>query len=299
MHTSFVTQQISQTQPFPGLLLQVRHKTSFVYDGPATDSFNDVRLCPITDPLQRCEYFSLQVNPETPIHTYHDFFFNRVDHFELPEPHDTLDVESLSVVQTKPDARPPLSQPIPPQTLNDPTIPENYFDFLTDSHFVTLDAEVWRVAIDVLPDGVTDLWGDALKLGRHVHGLMTYASGATNVHTRMIDALRDRSGVCQDYAHIMLALCRTQGIPARYVSGYFFNEFRREDEVEASHAWVEIFLPGHGWKGYDPTHDRLADTRYLKLAVGRDYADIRPISGTFRGRGTQVMQVEVQVTLAK
>ena len=93
----------------------------------------------------------------------------------------------------------------------------------------------------------------------------------------------------------MIAICRTQGIPARYVSGYFFNEKRHMDETEASHAWVEVFLPHFGWKGFDPTHDRESDTRYIKLAVGRDYADIRPISGSFRGKGTKEMTVEVRV----
>jgi transglutaminase-like putative cysteine protease len=95
----------------------------------------------------------------------------------------------------------------------------------------------------------------------------------------------------------MLALCRTQGIPARYVSGYFYDNERPADEPEASHAWAEVFLPGYGWKGIDPTHDRLADTRYVKLAVGRDYADIRPVNGTYRGRGTRKLIVEVQVRL--
>ena len=95
----------------------------------------------------------------------------------------------------------------------------------------------------------------------------------------------------------MLAMCRSQGIPARYVSGYFFNEERRPDEIEASHAWVEVFLPGYGWRGFDPTHDRPADTRYVSLATGRDYGDIRPISGTYRGRGTRQLTVEVAVSL--
>jgi transglutaminase-like putative cysteine protease len=84
---------------------------------------------------------------------------------------------------------------------------------------------------------------------------------------------------------VVIALCRSQGIPARYVSGYFFNDSRQAGEIEASHAWVEVFLPGFGWKGYDPTHRRESDTRYIKLATGRDYGDIRPVSGTFRGKG--------------
>lgn len=281
-----------------GLRLVLRHLTRFEYDGPVQDSFNDVRLCPVTDQLQTCESFSLRLDPAVPVHSYHDFYLNRVDHFDLHHPHDFLEVEARSTVQTRPDPRGPVTGPHPPALLDDPSLEENYFDFLADSHFVTLDPEVWREAIDLLPGGVTDLWQDSLRLARHLFRTFTYVPSATHAGTRVAEALRTRRGVCQDYAHVMLALCRTQGIPARYVSGYFFDGERPSGEPEASHAWVEVFLPGYGWKGIDPTHDRTADTRYVKLAVGRDYADIRPVNGTYRGRGTRKLVVEVQVRLA-
>lgn len=285
-------------EPFPGLRLKVRHLNRFEYEGPACDSFNDARLCPITDPHQHLESFELRLNPKVPIHTYHDFYHNRVDHFEIIEDHPLLDVESIAIVQTTPETRGEIP-PMPMDALMDPSTPENYFDFLTDSHYVSLEAEVWRETIDVLPNGVADIWLDSLKIGKHIFETFKYIPRSTHAGTRMIESLRARQGVCQDFAHVMLAMCRTQGIPARYVSGYFYNERRKPDEIEASHAWVEIFLPGYGWKGYDPTHNRLADTRYLKLAVGRDYADIRPINGSFRGKGTKVLIVQVQVTLAE
>jgi transglutaminase-like putative cysteine protease len=102
-------------------------------------------------------------------------------------------------------------------------------------------------------------------------------------------------GVCQDFAHVHLGLCRSLGIPARYVSGYFFNTTRRPREIEASHAWIEAYVPGFGWAAFDPTHDRPADDRYVKVAVGRDYADIRPINGTYRGAPTRSLKVDVKV----
>jgi transglutaminase-like putative cysteine protease len=111
----------------------------------------------------------------------------------------------------------------------------------------------------------------------------------------VMEALENRRGVCQDFANVTIALCRSRGIPARYVSGYFFNGKTEESEVEASHAWLEVYLPGYGWKGYDPTHRRTVDVRYIKLAVGRDYADVRPVAGRFLGRGRQSMEVEVRV----
>ena len=282
-----------------GLRLQVKHRTRFEYHDHAFDSFNDARLCPITDPLQRLEFFSLKVLPDVPVNTYHDFYHNRVDHFEISYPHPELDVQSVAIVQTMPEPRgePPVGLSL--DSLYELDTEENFFDFLTDSHFVSLEAEVWREAIDALPHGVKDLWLDSLTIASHIYKLCEYVPRSTNANTRMIDALRAKRGVCQDFAHIMLAMCRSQGIPARYVSGYFYNENRALDENEASHAWVEIFLPGYGWKGIDPTHDRLADERYLKLAVGRDYADIRPVSGSFRGKGTKLLQVDVKITLAE
>jgi transglutaminase-like putative cysteine protease len=281
-----------------GLRLQVRHRTRFEYKDHAFDSFNEARLCPITDPLQSLEFFSLKVLPEVAVTTYHDFHHNRVDHFEIVESHAELDVQSLAIVQTihEPRGAPPLGLTL--DSLYERESEESFFDFLTSSKFVSLEAAVWREAIDALPNGVHDLWLDSVAIGSHIYRTCEYVPRSTNAKTHMIDALQARRGVCQDFAHIMLAMCRSQGIPARYVSGYFYNENSAPDENEASHAWVEVFLPGYGWKGFDPTHNRLADTRYLKLAVGRDYADIEPVKGAFRGKGTRHLSVEVRITLA-
>lgn len=141
---------------------------------------------------------------------------------------------------------------------------------------------------------MSDLWDAAVRLGNHVHSTFAYDPDWTRIHTDAASALKDRRGVCQDYAHVMLSFCRSQGIPARYVSGYFFNG-KTGDENEASHAWVEIFVPHFGWKAWDPTHNREADPRYIKLAIGRDYGDIRPVSGTYRGKSTRQMEVIVQI----
>jgi transglutaminase-like putative cysteine protease len=279
-----------------GYVLRLRHYTRFDYHGPVEDSFNDVRLCPLSDSLQSCQMFSLRLDPATAIYTYRDFYLNRVDHFELPFRHEWLAVEAESRVATRPDPRGPVTGAYPPERLGDPSVTENYFDFLDASHFVPLDPPVWREAIDVLSHEVTDFWMDAVSLGRHICRTFTYTPNATHAGTRVSEVLETRRGVCQDYAHVMLAMCRSLGIPARYVSGYFFNEDRAPDEIEASHAWVEVFLPGYGWKGFDPTHDRPADTRYVRLATGRDYGDIRPINGTYRGRGTRLLTVEVKIS---
>ncbi len=282
------------TPPATGLRLRVRHLTRFLYEGPVQDSYNDARLCPVSDPLQRCVSFELSLHPPVPVHTHHDFYLNRVDHFEVHEPHDRLEVESVAIVETRVDPRGTPPSGLVTDHLAAPEVHENYFDFVVESKFVPQNVAIWREAADALHGEVGDLWGDAVRLGRHVHATFAYDPDWTHVHTDAAEALRDRRGVCQDYAHVMIALCRSRGIPARYVSGYFYGG-RTGDENEASHAWVEVFLPGFGWKAWDPTHDREADARYVKLAIGRDYDDAKPVSGRFRGTASRRIEVVVQV----
>ncbi len=278
------------------LLLEVRHLTRFIYQGSTQDSFNEARLQPATDHGQECREFSLNIEPGALVRDYPDFFANCVHYFDVSPPHESLSVEAVSVVQTRPDARGEPSPAYSPEALNNHDVVESWFEYLQDSAFVSLDKEIWREACDAVPQGLTDLWQDARAIGSHIFKSFSYTPNLTTVNTRPVEVLRVRQGVCQDFAHIMLGMCRSIGIPARYVSGYFFNPNRLPDEIEASHAWVEVYLPGYGWKGFDPTHDRVPDTRYVKIATGRDYGDIRPVSGTFRGKGTREMIVEVYVT---
>ena len=282
-----------------GQRIRVRHLTRFRYHGPVTDSFNEVRLRPLSDAAQTCTSFELHLDPEANIREYDDFHRNRVHYFDLVAAHDRLDIEALSVVETRPDTRPLPLAPFAPALLDAPSTGGAHFDFLADARYVPLAVTLPHEVKQLLGDTVHDLWADAVRLGEHVHDILTYSPNATKVNTRVVDVLESRRGVCQDYAHLMLGLCRSAGIPARYVSGYFLNPHRRPDDIEASHAWVEILLPGYGWRGYDPTHRRLPGTNYVKLAIGRDYGDIRPVGGTFRGLGTREMTVEVQVRPAE
>lgn len=281
-----------------GRRLRVRHLTRFSYLGRVTDSFNEIRLHPVSDELQTCTSFSLRLQPEGATRDYRDFYQNRVHYFEVPQPHERLEIEMVAVVETRPDPR-PAPGAMPPAALDNPAAGVEHFDFLNATNYVPLEAPLLQEARQSVGNEVRDLWADALRLGGHVNDILTYSPNSTAVHTRVLDVLESRHGVCQDFAHLQLGLCRALGIPARYVSGYFFNPDRAPDQVEASHAWVEVFLPGHGWRGYDPTHRRETDVNYVKLAIGRDYGDIRPVSGTFRGRGTREMTVEVQVRLAE
>ncbi len=278
-----------------GMTLKVVHLTRFLYHGEVLESHNEARLCPISDPLQRCASFELRITPSVKVITRSDFFLNRVDYFDVMEPHESLEIESTAVVETRAEMRGPAPEGLTLHALDAPEVDVSVFDFQVESQLIQTPVVVSEEARGIIGENVTDLWRDALALGRHVHGTFAYVPGATDSRTPVAEALAARRGVCQDFANVMIALCRSRGIPARYVSGYFYNGKTEASEIEASHAWVEIYIPGYGWKGFDPTHNRESDPRYIKLAVGRDYADVRPVGGRFLGRGTQDMIVEVRV----
>ena len=276
------------------LVLTISHLTRYTYEGAVQDSFNEARLQPVTDELQICRDFRFRLDPQSQVRDYPDFYSNCVHYFDVHHPHESLEVEAVSVVGTMPEPRGTVPE-VGTEALGTAAIKEHHFDFLHASEFVSLGADVWREAIDALPGGLRDVWTDSVAIGEHIHKNYKYTPLSTNVNTRAAEVIKKKQGVCQDFAHLMLGFCRTHGIPARYVSGYFLNKHKLPGEIEASHAWIEVFIPGYGWKGYDPTHRREADTRYVKIAVGRDYGDIRPVGGTFRGKGTRQMVVEVSV----
>ncbi len=275
--------------------LRILHRTTFSYAGPAHDSFNEVRLRPIDDATQRCREFALHLTPSATTRDYTDFNGNTIHYFDVTDAHRKLIIEAISTVDTVPLAdRAPIPTGAAAQP-GDPVEREMLAEFYTSSPYVPLGVELWREAQDALADGRSDVWSDVCRLGGHIYRTFAYKPKITGVNTRANDALKLRMGVCQDFAHVLLGLCRSVDIPARYVSGYFFNNTRRPREIEASHAWIEAYVPGYGWAAFDPTHDRPADERYVKVAVGRDYTDIRPVNGTYRGAPTRSLKVEVTV----
>jgi transglutaminase-like putative cysteine protease len=139
-----------------------------------------------------------------------------------------------------------------------------------------------------------------LGLNHHIYEEFTYMPGVTDVRTPLADVLRKRQGVCQDFAHLMIALIRCAGLPARYVSGYIETEpvsgTSSLTGATASHAWVEVFLPSGLWIGLDPTNDMLEGERHIQLGVGRDYGDVSPMRGVFKGPERQRLSVTVAVS---
>lgn len=269
---------------------EIVHRTQFTYASPVRESFNEARLQPVSNEQQRVESFQISVLPAARLQQYHDFYSNCVHHFEIPEPHSTLSIESLLTITTLANAALPAdARPARMESLPTASQHGRCYDFLQASRYVDLAPETWRLAIDAT-QGEDDVWQTALRLMGYVHQTLAYQSNSTHVHTHMREVLAEKRGVCQDFAHVMIGLCRTLQIPALYVSGYLATEI-----ASATHAWMEVFIPGIGWKGMDPTHNRQTDETYVKIAVGRDYADVPPVRGTYKGTLDRTMMVDVKV----
>jgi transglutaminase-like putative cysteine protease len=269
---------------------QIQHRTSYTYQAPARESFNEVRLKPPSNECQSVESFVLTTTPAAPLRQYRDFYYNCVHHFEIPSPHASLLIESRAVVLAHPP--PPLSSeatPAPLAALPDFVKSNEYVDYLGPSRFVDIEPSTWRLAVDATI-GIDDAWQAAQALMRFVHGHLSYSPASTHVHSPLREALAKRRGVCQDFAHVMLGLCRALKMPARYVSGYLAVE-----KARATHAWVELWIPTIGWLPLDPTHNRQIDETYIKIGAGRDYADVPPVAGSYKGTLQRKLEVEVQI----
>ncbi len=277
--------------------LRVHHRTEFRYSSLVWDSVNDLHLRPLETRFQHCESSTIAVLPATRLSHYEDLHQNTVHHFEVPDRHDRLVIDSRATVTTngKVDFN-ALPYGFSHTGLKQLKGHEECHPYLQNSHYVEVTPDNWRMALDI-QDFSTDVFQTAYAIMEHIFVQFEYRAGLTNVTTHANEVIAHRYGVCQDFAHAMAALCRSLGIPCRYVSGYFFDATRDHHlrGSAASHAWVEVYLPDHGWIGLDPTNNKVIDETYIAVAVGRDYRDVAPVAGTYYGGGFSTLDVKVTV----
>lgn len=283
-------------EPYPGgMKLSVVHRTVFHYGSQVRDSVNVLHLEPRTFPFQQTLGALVKVLPATRVRRFTDLFQNITHHFELPQAHDRLEVESRIRVRNLPLVLSDAARSSTVADLRDPSIRERVWPFMQDSRLISKTPDVWRQAVDLTFDRVS-IFDQTLAILHWIRDEFVYDSTATHVSTLMEEAFSLKMGVCQDFTHVMIGMCRAIGIPARYASGYLYNGPRDcLVGAQASHAWCEVYLPQGGWIGFDPTNATLADARYVKVAVGRDYDDVAPIRGTYQGTGHSHMEVSVVV----
>jgi transglutaminase-like putative cysteine protease len=281
------------------MILSIVHRTDYAYAQTVSESLNETRLRPISNEDQVCHSFEIEINPPAPVSHYLDFFLNMVHVFEINQPHRALSVVTRSLVETFPPSL-PTGAVVSFESLGATQTDSACYDFLQASHFVSTDVPVWKLAMDWVQER-TDVLQACQKIMKEIYEGFEYCTEVTNVHTHLTEVLDLRKGVCQDFTHVMIGVCRCLGIPARYVSGYLFTNPGPEAlrGTEASHAWCEVFLPTLGWRGFDPTNNQMADGRYVKLAIGRDYHDVPPVRGTYRGSRSRRMTVGVSVRQAE
>lgn len=271
------------------------HRTTFHYGAPVRQSVNTLRLEPRTFPYQKTVSALVRVLPATRLQRFTDLFQNVTHHFELPEPHSKLEIESRIRVHNLPLAIPQEGFTATAEAYRDPAIHERVWQYRHESPRISRSPEVWRHALDVTA-GLVSLHDQARAIMEWIHREFRYEPGVTGVKAHLEESFAMRCGVCQDFTHIMLGMCRAIGIPARYASGYLYNG--PKDKLigaQASHAWCEVYLPSAGWIGFDPTNDTLADERYVKIAVGRDYEDVAPVEGSYLGTGQCRLEIQVEV----
>lgn len=278
-----------------GTKLSVMHRTTFHYGMPVHHSLNTLHLEPRTFPYQKTLSALIRVIPATRLRRFTDLFQNHTHHFELPDPHVKLEIESRLRVHNLPLAVTDEHREATAQAFDEPSIRERIWPYLQASNRVSLSPEVWRQAVDIT-SGLASVYHQANALMGWIHREFHYEPGATGVKAHLEESFAIKQGVCQDFTHVMLGLCRTLGVPARYASGYLYNG--PKDSLvgaQASHAWSEVYLPGAGWIGFDPTNNTLADDRYVKIAVGRDYDDVAPVVGSYQGTAHCRLEVRVEV----
>ena len=277
--------------------LHIHHKTHYRYPSPVKDSFNELRLHPLSNQWQKCESCFVNVFPTSRLHKYLDLNGNLVHHFEIPQDHSKLIVESRSTISThKRVDFESFPYGVSMKSLREMEGKADCRPYLQSSSYVEINPEAWRMAVDVQGES-KDVFQTAYLIMEFIYERFEYSKATTSVHSHANEILSTRKGVCQDFAHAALALCRCLGIPARYVSGYFYDHTRNQSMrgSEASHAWIEVFVNGHGWFGLDPTNNRVVDETYVILGTGRDYKDVAPITGTYYGRLPESMEITVTV----
>ncbi|MCD4527478.1 transglutaminase family protein [Nocardioides sp. cx-173] len=274
--------------------IRIAHTTTFEYDGKAVASYNQARLTPLTTPEQIALHTRLEVSPSPWTYQYRDYFGTLVTSFEVVDPHDAMTVTATSTVQTQRPVPPPPS--LSWAALGEREVADRWTEYLTLPDIVEPPADFAQRAKQIAADH--ELPGEAARdLCAMVHDEVEYLPGATDVQTHAATAWQQRAGVCQDMVHLVIGGLRSVGIPARYVSGYFhpIDEPVVGDHVTGeSHAWVEWW--DDGWHAFDPTNDTTPGNRYVVVATGRDYRDVKPLSGIYSGAQTSRMTVEVDLT---
>jgi len=282
---------------------QITHRTSYVYTSEVTVSQHIARLHPRTFPGQTCLAHELEIVPKpSQITTHKDYFGNTTHFFTIAGAHRELTVTTRSTAEVvarewpQPDKTPAWETLIEPR---ETSLPLEAHEFIFPSAYVPHLPALADYARPSFPPG-RPLLEAAADLMRRIFTEFTFDPTATTIATPLETVLQKRRGVCQDFAHLQIGCLRSLGLPTRYVSGYLETlpppGKTKLVGADASHAWLQLYVPGFGWVDLDPTNNILAGARHITLAWGRDFDDVSPIRGVIEGGGKHSLSVAVDVS---
>ena len=277
----------------------IKHTSRYVYSSPVSKSAMTLCFRPREDDGQSLLSFEIETIPAISLTSETDYFGNVQHYLIIHQPHDLLEITALSTVEPGPTTAVPES--LAPETWDEIEVwrgSVEYWDFMHPSRFARSCPELSNF---MSGHGLDKAEGDPLSALVRLSGTMyeafQYVPGSTSAVSPIEHILESGKGVCQDYAHVMISIARSWGVPSRYVSGYLYveDDVGRPIPAAAGHAWVECRLPGLGWVGFDPTNNWIVGSQHVRVAVGRDYHDVAPTRGIFRGGGDTRLEVEVRM----
>lgn len=275
---------------------KIHHVTWYTYEVPVRDSANQIILFPVKDDYQTVQKQDLTISGEPAVDIYKDYYGNEVGSFMVAEPHSQLVIDSKIEVITKSRELPADDMPKEEQWKNLQSIRYQvpFIDFLKQEPFDAME-EIKQVT-QLEQSMLVTPFVAAQKLNEYVYRDFQYIKGVTSIETTPDEIWKLKAGVCQDFAHILLVLLRTIGVPARYVSGYICPNRNGMRGEGATHAWVEAYIPAYGWLGFDPTNNCIVNDLHVRLAVGRNFSDCSPVKGTYKGTSNHSLEVGVSVS---
>jgi transglutaminase-like putative cysteine protease len=275
------------------MLLKITHETDLAYTAPINETVMELRMAPRQEQDQHRLSFKLAIGPAAPVTGYFDWLGNLVHAFTINALHERIRIVSTSVVEThRPMEDPGTLRDQWPIDINQ--LDYSVRDFLRFGSSVVDVPSLRELAETLHAKPGMPLGELAMAMLRLIDEKFAYEKGVTSATSPITEVLNHRRGVCQDFAHLMIGLGRVMGIPARYVSGFLHPEGERYRGYTQTHAWCEFYFPSFGWVGFDPTNKCLTSAHFVRVAIGRDYRDVPPNRGMFKGVSKESMTVAVQ-----
>jgi transglutaminase-like putative cysteine protease len=276
-------------------VFNIHHITKYEYDRPVKESVNKIRIYPFADNKQEALYHELNITGQPDILVMTDYWGNRSGTFNLMQSHKEMVIENKLIVRTLGSSQSLTDTVAGFDELKNEVSNNLALLELSRIEEVDLRNEMNKMLDEIHEPGMA-VAAAVEKCSHYIYNSFNYIKGITNIETTVGEILEHRSGVCQDFAHVMLEMLRSLHIPSRYVSGYICPNKNGMRGEGATHAWVEAWIPSTGWMGIDPTNDAWVSNHHVKLAVGRNFNDCSPVKGTFKGLARQSLSVFVSVS---